>query len=330
MFTERLGTVIQMPTALDPPTTVTAGEDLTRADYHRWMVEEQAHELANELRNEREDRRRFREEQKKAMEQYGRELASAQKRQQENVSATREICRQQAAQVGVEGRLDQQYKRSEREALQQQWAEYGRALVKQFCNEPAKESRAELHATKAAIVKEVKEQLNRLEHGVGVSKEDKVQAKRLQVGKVKSETADHITRQAKKLYVDERWDVADAMREDLEAMRQERLENEAAYISRAKTINSATSNEPARNARRKMYEQRLADAAQVRAARNNVSLTDREQRVLDASSKQAVHAAIHASKFVPLSQIKASPERLKPYFSFRSPARRPKPHEVRL
>lgn len=317
-------------TMLNPPTTVTSGEDMTRADYHRWMVEEANFEQAKETRAEREDRRRFRTEQQKAMQNYGKELAAAQRHQQQNVAATREGCRQEAAQAGVEGRYDQQMKRSEREALQAQWAEYGKALVKQFCNEPAKESRAELHASKAAMVKEVKDQLNRLEHGVGVFKEDRVAANRLQVGKVKSETADHITRQAKKMYVDERWDVADSMREDLDAMRQERIENETAYLHRAKTINRATSNEPARAARRKMYEQRLSEAQQVRHARQNVGATDRDQRVADASAKQAVHAQIHASKFVPVQAIKATPERLKPYFSFRSPARRQKPHEVRL
>ena len=111
---------------------------------------------------------------------------------------------------------------------------------------------------------------------------------------------------------------------------QERIENEEAYLQRAKQINQATSNQPARNARRKMYEQRMADAQQVRAARQNVIGTDRDQKTADASAKQAVHAQIHASKFVPLASIKATPERLKPYFSFRSPARRQKPHEVRL
>ena len=32
--------VSNVPTMLNPPTTVTAGEDISRADYHRWMVEE--------------------------------------------------------------------------------------------------------------------------------------------------------------------------------------------------------------------------------------------------------------------------------------------------
>eukprot|EP00966_Prymnesium_polylepis_P243815 5638761-Prymnesium_polylepis.1 len=149
------GTLNTVPTMLNPPTTVTSGEDLTRADYHRWMVEEANFEQAKETRAEREDRRRFRQEQSKAMQNYGRELAVAQKHQQQNVAATREQMRQQASQVGVEGRLDQQSKRSERESLQMQWAEYGKALVKQFSGEPAKESRAELHASKSAIVKEV-------------------------------------------------------------------------------------------------------------------------------------------------------------------------------
>jgi len=155
----------------------------------------------------------------------------------------------------------------------------------------------------------------------GSSKEDQVASKRIQVGKVKAETADHVTRMAKKLFVDERWDVADSMREDLDALRMERQEKEAAYVARARSINARTSNEPARNARRQMYEKRLADAKRVRDTRVNVVNAGQDQRVAAANEKQAIHAQVHASKFVPMAAVRASPERLKPFFSYRSPGR---------
>jgi len=308
-------------THLNPPTTVTTADDITRADYHRWMVEEDHYELANETRAERQDRRAFRAAQKAAQVEYGKELGEMQKQQQANTMAAREGMRQEHAQLGAEARADLEAKRVERAELKESWAEHGRQLVEQYRGGVVKQSRDEMLASKRAIVQEVKEQMAKFEKGIDARKDDKVNEKHTQVGKIKEDTADTITRAAKKLFVDERWDIADGMREDLEAMRQERQENEAAYVERARQIAAKTSNEPARTARKQMYEKRLSDAKRIRSHRQQIEGSDQDQKQAAAVAKQAVHASIHSAKFVPMSQVKASPDRLKPYFSFRNPQR---------
>ena len=46
-----------------------------------------------------------------------------------------------------------------------------------------------------------------------------------------------------------------------------------------------------------------------------------------------IHDSIHTLKFIPDDEMKkttAQPERLKPFFSFRTPSRRTGPHEVSI
>ena len=160
--------------------------------------------------------------------------------------------------------------------------------------------------------------------------------RRQRVQRVKEETTDTVTRNAKKGYVDERWDVADSMREQSEKWRAQRKAQELAYLEQALAINAATSMGPAKAAR---------DAA--RTARIKASQAERERKAQikaqaladDASfglAKSAIHDSIHGLKFVPDEEVKrvssadSGTERLKPYFSFRTPSRRTAPHEVTL
>ncbi|KAL1507648.1 hypothetical protein AB1Y20_007265 [Prymnesium parvum] len=322
----------EFDTTLRPPTTVSAGEDLTRADYQRWMVEDSKHEVAKEIRAEREKRRRELAEHRREMQQIGKEIAAAQRNQRGVVAASREHLRQQVAEIGAESRIIQQTHRQQRDALRDRWTEYGKVLVHQFGNDSAKQSKAELYACKAANVKEVKDHLYKLNSAPGVSKQDRIAANRLHAEKIRSETDADVTRMARKHFIDIRWDNADSMRGTLDNWRQERTEAKQAYIKRAKDINRATSstNEAARRAREKVIEERQAQAQEMRRARETVLSSNRDRRVADAIARQALHAQVHSSKFVALADTKATPERLKPYFSFRTPARRRKPHEVRI
>lgn len=113
---------------------------------------------------------------------------------------------------------------------------------------------------------------------------------------------------------------------------QERNQAKEAYIKRAKSINRATvsSSEAAKEARKKLQEERFAQAEVIRRERESVLATDRDRRFAEANARLSTHRQVHSSKFVSLASIKTTPDRLKPYFSFRSPASRRKPHEVRI
>lgn len=157
--------------------------------------------------------------------------------------------------------------------------------------------------------------------------------RRQRVERIRAETTDNITRNAKKATVDERWDLADQMREKAEAMRAQRKAQELAYLEAALAINAATSMEPAKAARDKAKDTRAKASKEQRDRK----LQLKQQSVADDGShskaKQAIHDSIHGLKFVPGEEVKTmskDSQRLKPYFSFRTPSRRTPPHEVSL
>ena len=153
---------------------------------------------------------------------------------------------------------------------------------------------------------------------------------------VRAETTDTVTRNAKKAYVDERWDIADSMREKAEQWRAQRKAQELAYLEQALAINAATSMAPAKAARDKARETRAKASTEQRDRKKQL----KDQAVADDSSysqaKSAIHDSIHGLKFVPDDEVKTistkeqGTQRLKPFFSFRTPSRRTAPHEVAL
>lgn len=160
--------------------------------------------------------------------------------------------------------------------------------------------------------------------------------RRQRVQQIKSETTDAVTRNAKKQFVDERWDIADAMREKAEAWRAQRKAQELAYLEQALAINAATSMAPAKAARERARDQKAKASSEMRERKKQI----KEQALQDDSSsvqaKAAIHDSIHGLKFVPDDEVKsvatkeAGSSRLKPFFSFRTPSRRTAPHEITL
>ena len=153
---------------------------------------------------------------------------------------------------------------------------------------------------------------------------------------IKSETTDTVTRNAKKQYVDERWDLADSMREKAEQWRAQRKAQELAYLEQALAINASTSMAPAKAARERAQDTRQKASTEQRERKKQL----KDQSLSDDSSysqaKAAIHDSIHGLKFVPDDEVKnitkkgESETRLKPFFSFRTPSRRTAPHEVTI
>jgi len=142
-----------------------------------------------------------------------------------------------------------------------------------------------------------------------------------------------VTRAAKKAFVDERWDIADNQREKSEAWRKQRKEQELQYLEAALAINAATSLDPAKAARQRDKDERSEAATALRTKTKTLKEQAEKDQTNGASAKHTIHDTIHSLKFVPEEDVKKStsqPERLKPFFSFRTPSRRTGPHEVSI
>jgi len=321
---------------LSPPYTSTNGSAITRADFQRWAHEDRNHAQADATRQEREKRLRFKQEQKELMRSRGAAIKDAQKAQMQTAASMVHEHREENAQLGSTLRTDEDRLRKRRTDQQKKWADHGYELTQQYTIKAAQNNMRSLKAQNAGVVNGM--HAKRQEHQQIIeSQRQAAQGERRQrVERVRAETTDTVTRNAKKAYVDERWDMADGMREKAEQWRSQRKAQELAYLEQALAINAATSIEPAKAAREREKERRNKASTEQRDRKKQL----KQQAVADDSSysqaKSAIHDSIHGLKFVPDEEVKtiskadASNTRLKPFFSFRTPSRRTGPHQITL
>ena len=321
---------------LTPPSTATNGTNITRADFQRWAHEDRNHAQADMTRTEREERRRFKQEQKELFRSRGVALKEAQKKQMEKTLETVNSHRAENKNTASQIRDDEK-KMSERKKEQQlKWANHGYELTQQYTIKAAQSNMRSLKAQNAGIVTGMNAKKADRQHVrsaafthrtapsprhtiahacyacllclclqvVEAQRSAAQEERRQRVERIKSETTDTVTRNAKKGYVDERWDVADTMREQMETWRAQRKAQELAYLESALAINAATSMEPAREAKEKARATKLAATAQLRERKKII----KEQQATDGSSitqaKSAIHDSIHGLKFVPDEEVR--------------------------
>lgn len=358
------------------------------------------HAQADDTRKEREERRRFKLEQKELYRTRGVHYKDQQKSQMSTAANEVQGAREQNAQLGSSIRDEEEKMRKRRMEQQKKWADHGYELTQQYTIKAAQNNMRSLKAQNAGIVngmhakrednKQVRRRTqrpatdrspapvlpprlgpmahapwavparsllgmlsmptrahagspaslghasSRLSQIVESQRAAAQDERRQRVAQVRSETTDAVTRNAKKQYVDERWDVADAMREKAEAWRAQRKAQELAYLEQALAINASTSMAPAKAAREKARDTKAKASQELRERKKQI----KDQALQDDSSygqaKAAIHDSIHGLKFVPDEEVKSvaakdsGTQRLKPFFSFRTPSRRTAPHEVTL
>ena len=226
--------------------------------------------------------------------------------------------------------------RKKRTELQKKWADHGYELTQQYTIKAAQNNMRSLKAQNAGIVNGMHSKREDNKQVVESQRAAAAEERKKRVTQIKAETSDSLTRNAKKIYVDERWDVADAMREQAESWRAQRKAQELAYLEQALAINAATSLTPAKEARNREKERKAKASFELRERKKAL----KDQASADDSSygqsKAAIHDSIHGLKFVPTDEVAKvnkdgqGSSRLKPFFSFRTPSRRQPPHEVTL
>jgi len=322
---------------LSPPSTCTNGANITRADFQRWAHEDRNHAQADMTRTEREERRRFKQDQKELFRSRGSALKTQRKQQMEEAAkAMQEQKGVVNAEIGQTMRNEAETLRQHRDMQKKKWADHGYELTQQYTIKAAQNNMRSLKAQNAGIVNGMHAKREERKEIVEAQRQAAQEGRRNRVERVRSETTDTVTRNAKKAYVDERWDVADAMREQIEGWRAQRKAQELAYLESALAINAATTMEPAKDSRTKSQEKKAKTSEQQRERRKAMQ----NQAVIDDASsgqtKRAIHDAIHGLKFVPGDEVstlsKTDSSRFKTFFGPRTPASstRKAPYEVTL
>jgi len=319
--------------SLTPASTATNGTNITRADFQRWAHEDRNHSTATTTREEREQRRKFRLEEKERWRKRGDGLRVQQK--QQLVETATEVARSKELNAGIGQNLRTRNEdlKKMRGEQQKKWADHGYELTQTYTIKAAQNNMRSLKAQNAGIVNSMHAKRADHETIVEAQRQQAQEERRQRVEKIKSETTDAVTRAAKKAFVDERWDIADNQREKSEAWRKQRKEQELQYLEAALAINAATSLDPAKAARQRDKDERSEAATALRTKTKTLKEQAEKDQTNGASAKHTIHDTIHSLKFVPEEDVKKStsqPERLKPFFSFRTPSRRTGPHEVSI
>ena len=204
--------------SLSPPATVTNGLHITRADYQRWAHEDRNHSSADTTRREKEERRRFREAEKQRWKSRGIALQEAAKLQATQTAAKVAKHKERNGQLGLSTRQQEDALRKQRQEQIRQWTDYGYELTQQYTIKAAQNNMRSLKAQNAGIVNGMQTKRQARETIVDAQRQSAQEERRQRVDKIRSETTDNVTRAAKKAYVDERWDIADAQRYALRAL----------------------------------------------------------------------------------------------------------------
>ena len=316
---------------LTPASTVTNGTNITRADYQRWAHEDRNHSTAETHRREREERKKFKLEEKMRWKSHGNALSKEYKEQMGETARQVQKAKEHAGAVGSSIRQHEEQLRKQRTELQNKWKDHGYELTQTYTIKAAQNNMRSLKAQNAGIVNGMHAKRQDHETIVEAQRQQAQDDRRARVEKIKAETTDNVTRAAKKAFVDERWDNADGQRELSEAWRKQRKEQELEYLESALAINAATSMDPAKAARKKAQEERAEAAAALKTKSKMLKEQSEKDAANSHTNKQVIHDSIHSLKFIPDEEAKkstAAPERLKPFFSFRTPSRRTGPHEV--
>ena len=205
------GSVTRVNT-LSPPSTVTNGTHITRADYQRWAHEDRNHSTADMTRIEREERRKFRQEEKERWRQRGGQLREGCKQQVSTMAEKVQKHKEGNAEIGLSLREREAALRKTRSEQQKKWADHGYELTQTYTIKAAQNNMRSLKAQNAGIVNGMHAKRQDHETIVEAQRQQAQEERRQRVEKIRGETTDNVTRAAKKAFVDERWDIADSQR----------------------------------------------------------------------------------------------------------------------
>ena len=137
---------------LAPPSTATNGTNITRADFQRWAHEDRNHAQADDTRREKEERRRFKAEQRELYRSRGATSKEQQKVQMKVAVACVQEAKDDKGVVGASTREEEDKMRKRRADQQKRWADHGYELTQQYNIKAAQNNMRSLKAQNAGVV----------------------------------------------------------------------------------------------------------------------------------------------------------------------------------
>lgn len=267
------------------------------------MVEQNNWEIAEEERRLNEERRRLRSEQNAQHVQRGQHLSHQARVQMQAAHAEVEANRQHKHAIATAGKEFGDELRQSRSDFSISWAQHGRSLQRHFGVEQSqriRDQRQAVQSERSYSGEMIRRSVADSEAEYARNRNALLDEKRQLVERVKYETADQVTDEAKHYVFMRNNDKAQRMREDAQEWREQKAELEAQYLANANTNKQAAIGvlNSARAIRSEVLADRFDEAARRREERDYNNETHRLQQQERAESNRQMHDATEMSKML--------------------------------
>jgi len=277
-------------------------ESLTLGEFNRWIITERNWDIAEECREqhiEGEQMRKSRDDRHRERGQIRQQdMVEQMKEAKTKVDAHRRANLEQGSMV----KRDVQAWREATLELKQEWAKYGASIKQQQQAVSTTEVRDALQAEKKQRGAEVKQEVVGLTAASERLKEDALKANKDQAARVRKETADQVTDEAKQTFFNQRKTAAKQCEEQKITWTAERKANREEFLGKVQRLMSASraARVAAANAKSELLKQRQSEAAQLKVQK--AELTSQRERLLEGTAALIKHTVNEkvAERFVPV------------------------------
>lgn len=266
------------------------------ASYRRLRTVQEKQLAAREAKDEREERRQFAEMLKNAQKARGQALRDQAKIQHRKNRATINGRREENYRRGESIRREREEGKVQVDHAQEAWRQHGKQLNAEFAQFEVRK-RAAIEAHRRKILEETIALRTDLKSQKDAVDATNLAINRARVARVRADTSDEKIRLAKSQFIDARWDQADRLRQEVEAWKAAKKNNQLEYLATAMQTNHELKMAD-EEAKRLMYEKREQSAAEVRQEREVLAERHREREAFEDERVKQTHDSMLGPKVV--------------------------------
>ena len=292
------------PSSAGDHATSAGASKVKRADFSSMKTMEENHQRATAVRQEHVVRQEQLQEQRERFRQRG-AMLRAQRLQEKDKQAI-EDHHNRNSRLGELSRAHQARLRVQREGQQQRWEEHGRQLTEQHQQLRARLRKAQEdeRVTRTESATSLKKSLKKLNE---LTDDSILLVNTERATRVKAETGSQVTTHAKLMFLNERWNAADALREQMEALRRRQRQQEQQYLDTAHMI-KASSKRASDEAYRLRKEEQMREALELRAWEKRMAAEMKAAKESEVERKRHLHETMEADKIVPEQELQKALE----------------------
>ena len=274
---------------------------VSRSNFSAIKAMEENHQKASAVRQEHYLRQEQLREQRERFKQRGQMLRAQRTQSQEQIKQTIDGCHARAQSLGDRSRAQRDMLRQQREGQQNRWSDHGRELTEQHTQlrNRLKQTQEDDRMQRTSDASDLKASLKKLNE---MTDDTILLVNTERRNRVRAETGEKIIRHAKMTFLNERWNSADELRDQLEQLRRRQRSNEQQYLDHAHMVR-ASAKAASDSAHRAQKEEQMREALELRAWEKRMAEEMKAAKDREINRKRALHEQMEADKLVPDEEL---------------------------